>query len=308
MLNRVPALVAAIVTVLASIKLTQFLLHRLKRTDLKGPPSNGFLIGRSLDISKLTPNHGMIFEEWARDYGSVYRVPLVLGSSLIVICDIKAVAHILAKDTYTYNFLPIHKRILKATIAYPARPRHVDTRGDEHKKWRRKLVPSFSSTTIRGVTGVFYDAAYKLKAKWDPYFESATEVTIDVQIWYNHLSYHIIISPDCRALQYFRLNFGLTHITVLKPWVAGFGHDFKALDGSFSVMKVLEEFNCQEDDILSRLTLFIGAIFPMFLKFPTNQAKLIAKYKNAESKTANDIVFNELEKKKLSSTCRKTVM
>ncbi|KIL65260.1 hypothetical protein M378DRAFT_162200 [Amanita muscaria Koide BX008] len=50
MLNKgVPALVATIVTVLASIKLAwQTLLNRPKRTDLNGPPGNGFLIGRSL--------------------------------------------------------------------------------------------------------------------------------------------------------------------------------------------------------------------------------------------------------------------
>ncbi|KAM6489944.1 hypothetical protein JOM56_014523 [Amanita muscaria] len=179
----VPVLVATIATVLASIKLAQFLFNRPKGTLLKGPPSNGFLIGRALDIYKLTPNRGNIFEEWAKSCGPVYRVPVVLGSSIVVICDGKALAHLHAKDTQTYIFPAVNRRIHKATFG----PGKLIPDGEEHKGWRQKMQPSFSPTAIRGVVSVFYEATYKLKTQWDAYFESATEVTIDVQDWVSRL-------------------------------------------------------------------------------------------------------------------------
>ena len=42
------------------------------------------------------------FEQWEKEYGSVYRVPLIFGTSNVVICDLKAATHVHAKDTYTY--------------------------------------------------------------------------------------------------------------------------------------------------------------------------------------------------------------
>ncbi|KAM6489433.1 hypothetical protein JOM56_015150 [Amanita muscaria] len=78
--------------------------------------------------------------------------------------------------------------------------------------------------------------------------------------------------------------------------IAGFGHEFKALEWYPSpVMNVFEEFCRHEDDLLSKLTIFIGAIFPVFLKFPTNRARLTKKYQKALSQTAKEII-RELEK------------
>ncbi|KAM6489941.1 Cytochrome P450 [Amanita muscaria] len=78
--------------------------------------------------------------------------------------------------------------------------------------------------------------------------------------------------------------------------IAGFGHEFKALEWYPSpVMNVFEEFCHHEDDLLSKLTIFIGAIFPVFLKFPTNRARLTKKYQKALSQTAKEII-RELEK------------
>lgn len=65
-----------------------------------------------------------------------------------------------------------------------------------------------------------------------------------------------------------------THHSLDAMGIAGFGHDFKALErGPSPVMDVFEESFRHEDDLLSKLTILIGAVFPVFLKFPTNRAK-----------------------------------
>ena len=43
-----------------------------------------------------------MLENWAQEYGPVFRVPIALGRNQLVLCDPKAMAHIYSKETYGY--------------------------------------------------------------------------------------------------------------------------------------------------------------------------------------------------------------
>ncbi|KAK2462255.1 hypothetical protein APHAL10511_005751 [Amanita phalloides] len=108
---------------------------------------------------------------------------------------------------------------------------------DDHRRQRRALSPAFSNASLRALTSVFYDSAYKVKANWSASFESNDEAVIDVQKWMNR-------------------------ITLDSIGIAGFGHDFKALEGHQSpVIKVFESFNTLRNSS-QRFFFLLGPIFP----------------------------------------------
>lgn len=108
--------IACILLILSAIT-----VHRLgikpgpQKVRLRGPSKDNFLFGvaRLIRLSRY-PN--IVFENWANRYGSVYRVPLILGSEAVVVSDLKAVAHIFSKDTYTYVRSPGFRAIIDQVI------------------------------------------------------------------------------------------------------------------------------------------------------------------------------------------------
>jgi hypothetical protein len=63
---------------------------------LRGPPSKNFLLGLAAYIAQF-PVKSALYEQWAREYGSVYRVPYASGSSRVILVDPKAFAAFLLK-------------------------------------------------------------------------------------------------------------------------------------------------------------------------------------------------------------------
>lgn len=113
--------VAVITFVLiSSFKLVQYLLRKPTSCliALKGPPNTNILFGRSAEILKSF-DRSAIYQQWANEYGAVYKVPTALGGTRIIICDPKAAAHIYAKDTFTYVGLPVLKRFTKKFVSCP---------------------------------------------------------------------------------------------------------------------------------------------------------------------------------------------
>ena len=70
-------------------------------TLLKGPVNPSFLFGFYRQINEAE-DPGIIYDEWAAEYGPAFHVPGGFGSSRIVICDPKANAHFYSKETFGY--------------------------------------------------------------------------------------------------------------------------------------------------------------------------------------------------------------
>ena len=43
------------------------------------------------------------YEQWAKEFGSVYRIPSMMGTKQTILLDPKAVAHYYAHEAYTYR-------------------------------------------------------------------------------------------------------------------------------------------------------------------------------------------------------------
>ena len=82
-------------------KLGKSYAKRYRATPLAGPPSPSWLFGiRRGDGNDM--NGAALFEEWAAQYGSVYRVPAPFGSTRVVLMDPKAISHFYTLETFTY--------------------------------------------------------------------------------------------------------------------------------------------------------------------------------------------------------------
>ncbi|KIL67281.1 hypothetical protein M378DRAFT_299510 [Amanita muscaria Koide BX008] len=149
----------------------------------------------------------------------------------------------------------------------------VSADGEDHRRQRRATAPAFTNGALRGTMDVFYDSAYKLKGAWDVLFESHDEVTIDVQQWVNK-------------------------VTLDSMGIAGFGHDFRCLDGHKSpVSEALD--GLLEDN--SFIALFLFAIFfPQVFKLPLKQTKTMRRMNKALSDIAKVLLENSQQEKDLS--------
>ncbi|KAJ7872383.1 cytochrome P450, partial [Mycena leptocephala] len=178
-----------------------------RATPLKGPPSKNFLFGQMPYLMRA-PDIGIVYEEWAHEYGSVFSVPTAFGSRKVVLADPKALTHFSTKETYGYVHSPQAKRDVERFIGRGL----FWAEGDSHKRQRRALNPAFSNASIKNLTPIFFDSAYKAKAAWDAMIESEPSsdgTIIEVQHWMNYISLDTI---------------GL----------AGFSHNFGALSGKAS--------------------------------------------------------------------------
>ena len=76
--------------------------ERAKTTKLPGPITKNWFFGVSKDVFDF--DNGELFENLAKEFGSVYQVPGPLGIRRLVLLDPKAVAHFYAKIlTYVKN-------------------------------------------------------------------------------------------------------------------------------------------------------------------------------------------------------------
>jgi cytochrome P450 len=155
--------------------LTSYLRHRrlTKGTPLRGPPSHSFIFGSRL-FAMSSPDPDRIFEQWAHDYGSVYRVADALGTTRVMIADPKALAHFYSKEGYGYVHTKSFKILLNHLVSQLGIQRKVLrsrgqvgrglawAEGDNHKRQRKALTPAFSNAAIRNVTHIFFDNAYKV--------------------------------------------------------------------------------------------------------------------------------------------------
>lgn len=91
----------------------RILRRRAKTTPLKGPASKSLVFGNSRFLStQKDSDAALVYEEWAEQYGAVYRVPTTFGGTKVILCDPKAIQHFYSKDTYGYVQNPMARIFL----------------------------------------------------------------------------------------------------------------------------------------------------------------------------------------------------
>ncbi|KAF7360241.1 Cytochrome P450 [Mycena venus] len=226
-----------------------FLIHRIggrRTTPLQGPSSSNVFFGVMPQL-RNAPDSGAVYEEWAAQYGSVFAVPSILGSRRLVFTDPKTIANVYTKETYVYLHTPQSSRFLERVIGRGL----FWAEGDSHKRQRRALNPAFSNASIKNLTPIFFDSAYKAKTAWDAMLEgSGTDGTIiEVQKWMNHISLDTI---------------GL----------AGFSHDFETLSGKTSQIDAAFDSVGSKPSLFDTVVFMLSLVSPIFDKIPTGSGSV----------------------------------
>lgn len=96
-------------------KLLQAWRSRAKTTKLPGPPAENWLFGVSRKIQ--TGDSGVLFEQWAKEYGPVFQVPGAFGKRRTVILDPKALTHFFNKQGFGYVNSPFGRKMLARLVS-----------------------------------------------------------------------------------------------------------------------------------------------------------------------------------------------
>ncbi|KIM89255.1 hypothetical protein PILCRDRAFT_813191 [Piloderma croceum F 1598] len=218
-------------------KCLRLLRRRAKSTYLKGPASKSFVFGVSRWLSeRKDADASLVLEEWAEQYGAVFRMPIPMGRTQVVLFDPKAIQHVYSKREAGYIQPPATTIFIADMIGNGI----LCAEGESHKRQRKALTPAFSNAAIRKLAPVFLDSAYKVKAAWDVLLESSIDgdAIIDVQGWMNHVSLDTV-------------------------GIAGFSRDFGTLQGNHSaIAEVFESF------VMLKQTFFQIAVFILSTAFP----------------------------------------
>jgi hypothetical protein len=97
------AWVNVVLYTLFSLLIVKMILHlkRARTTALRGPKNISFIFGFYRYIQEQEDS-GVVYENWAKEYGPAFIVPGPLGTKRTVICDPKANAHFYSRETYGY--------------------------------------------------------------------------------------------------------------------------------------------------------------------------------------------------------------
>jgi hypothetical protein len=95
-----------------------------KTTPLKGPASKSSVFGVSRFLGKHKDT-SLVYEEWAEQYGAVFRTPIGLGRTKVILCDPKALQHFYSKETYTYVHNAGNKIVLDNLVRVFVRTRII---------------------------------------------------------------------------------------------------------------------------------------------------------------------------------------
>ncbi|KAF5349510.1 hypothetical protein D9756_009021 [Leucocoprinus leucothites] len=156
--------------------------------DLPGLSSANIFIGNMKDMMFM--DQAAVHERHAKEHGTTFKFKAVLWDNWLFTADVKAIGHIVKKDTGTwrkpmamaYNLL----RLLGPGIVL------VDS--DVHKKQRKILNPAFSPPEIKRFTATFLDKAVRLRDIWTNQIQQADgeQRQIDVLSWLSRTTLDVI--------------------------------------------------------------------------------------------------------------------
>ncbi|KAI0640544.1 cytochrome P450 [Trametes meyenii] len=244
-------------------KLGKSYRRQSRSTPLAGPPSPSWLFGVS-KVAGNSPGTSSLYEQWAEQYGAVFRVPSAFGSTTVILTDPKAVAHFYALETFTYE----QTKLARVAIENLFGRGLLWAEGESHKRQRKAISPAFSNVAIRRLTSVFYDSVYKLKTHWDNQLAATDSAVIDVQKWMNHVSLDSV-------------------------GIAGFSHDFGSLEGKHSsVADVFDRMGHLKPSPITAFAIFFGNTFPFLWKIPTPLRRLQQQLNRSMEEIATVLLDN----------------
>ncbi|KAJ7915749.1 cytochrome P450 [Mycena leptocephala] len=150
--------VTTICALLAIFYMVRILRRRSSSTldNIPGPPPTSFLTG---NLTEYHDADGWNFQQkLEQDYGRVVKFQGLLGARALFVFDPAALQSILIKDQNVYeeqeDFISVNSILFGPGIN--------STLGDHHRKFRKIMIPAFSTTNLRRMVPIFYEVVQRL--------------------------------------------------------------------------------------------------------------------------------------------------
>ncbi|KAJ7709508.1 hypothetical protein B0H17DRAFT_1190712 [Mycena rosella] len=131
------------------------IIKYVRTVRLQGLPSPSFVFGHTKQIME-SRSPAELYDRWAQTYGSVYQVRGPLGTIRVVVCDPRALSHVLALDSWKYSHPPL-AQLQITSLTGPGNL--LVAPGDSHNKG--KPHPLFGPAALKTYASVMYDSACK---------------------------------------------------------------------------------------------------------------------------------------------------
>ncbi|KAJ7915779.1 cytochrome P450 [Mycena leptocephala] len=150
--------IITVIALLAIFYVIRILRRRSSSTldNIPGPPSKSFITG---NLTEYHDADGWDFQEkLEQNYGRVVRFQGLLGARALFVFDPAAMQSILVKDQNIYeehkDFISVNSLVFGPGIA--------STEGDHHRKFRKIMIPAFSTANLRRMVPMFYEVVQRV--------------------------------------------------------------------------------------------------------------------------------------------------
>ncbi|KAJ7915789.1 cytochrome P450 [Mycena leptocephala] len=186
--------IITVIALLAIFYVIRILRRRSCSTldNIPGPPSKSFITG---NLTEYHDADGWDFQEkLEQNYGRVVRFQGLLGARALFVFDPAAMQSILVKDQNIYEE---HKDSIASVIFTPFTvilltvylrvnslvfgPGIAFTEGDHHRKFRKIMIPAFSTANLRRMVPMFYEVVQRVleMVLFNPSFVTAPRRQLD---------------------------------------------------------------------------------------------------------------------------------
>ncbi|KAK7438895.1 hypothetical protein VKT23_017822 [Stygiomarasmius scandens] len=150
---------------------------------IPGPPSDSWLYGCSTKFGEY------IFE-WQKKFGAIYKFKACVGDHRIMIADPRAIDYV-HKNVYSFprsaKFREFTRLFTSDGVSW--------AEGEDHRRQRSVLTPSFSPSHIRDLFPKFLDTAQTLVEKWQGIIKSSPDGNrseIEITPWMQRATLDVI--------------------------------------------------------------------------------------------------------------------
>ncbi|CAG8497672.1 12148_t:CDS:2 [Cetraspora pellucida] len=127
---------------------------------IPGPPIDNMILGHYSTL--LKKDQGKAFSYLAKQYGGIVRYHIILNKPYLLITDPKLVQMILMSRSYDFLRFDSNKAVVKELIGEGI----ILAEGNNHKRQRKMMSPSFAFANVKEMTPTFVQAGHSLKDVW----------------------------------------------------------------------------------------------------------------------------------------------
>ncbi|KAJ7729174.1 cytochrome P450 [Mycena metata] len=151
--------VTAICALIAIFYVIRILRRRSSSTldNIPGPPPTSFITG---NLTEYHDADGWDFQQkLEQDYGRIVRFQGLLGARVLFVFDPTAMQSILVKDQNIYE--ESKETLTMNSLLFG--PCILSTEGEHHRKFRKTMIPAFSTANLRRMVPTFYEVVQRAR-------------------------------------------------------------------------------------------------------------------------------------------------